>query len=130
MTVPNDVLVQFEDAPESIRVVVLCHLAIGGVTIAEDELNAAIRRAQLLLATGGDPRRELDVDGRAVVALADDLDLPERRNALRACLEELGADIVELPAGSATISRLLADSTAAWRGYAAALLADALADSE
>ena len=39
----------------------------------EDELRGAIRRAELLLAAGGDPRRELELDGRAVETVAGDL---------------------------------------------------------
>ena len=36
-----------------------------------------MRRAELLLAAGGDPRRELELDGRAVTSVADDLDEPD-----------------------------------------------------
>ena len=48
----------------------LCFLAGRGVTTDEHELNAALRRSQLLLAAGGDPRRRLELYGRAVTALA------------------------------------------------------------
>ncbi len=40
----------------------------------EAALAGPLRRALLLLATGGDPHRTLDVDGRAVRALAGDLE--------------------------------------------------------
>ena len=36
----------------------------------------------LLLAAGGDPTRDLDRDGRAVRALAEDIDGPGRRSEL------------------------------------------------
>src|SRR5437899_1694408 len=51
------------------------------VTLEKGDLRGARRRAVQLLATGGDPRRELDPDGRAVSALAADLDSPKRRAA-------------------------------------------------
>lgn len=130
MSAPLEVLEQFEDVAEETRVVVLCHVVAGAVEIDEDELNGAIRRAQLLLATGGDPRRELELDGRAVVALADDLEAPGRREALRARLAPLADELAPLPRASATLTRLLSDDEAAWRGFAAAILADALADPE
>mgnify|MGYP000928891388 CR=1 FL=1 len=130
MSVPVDVLAQFEDAADETRIVVLCHLASGAVAIDEDELNAAIRRAQLLLATGGDPRRELELDGRAVVSLADDLDEPERRSALSGRLRTIAAELDALPHAGATVARLLSEEETAWRGYAAAMLADSLAEPE
>ena len=57
----------------------LCCLAGRKIAIDDDELNGAVRRAELLLAAGGDPHRPLDPFGRAATALADDLDTPERR---------------------------------------------------
>jgi hypothetical protein len=96
------------------------------VTVDADELNAARRRALLLLAAGGDPTRELDPAGRAVRALAEDLDAPARREQLRAALAALRADAAGLPAVTGAVDALLADADAAWRWYAAALLADEL----
>ena len=55
------------------------------------ELHAALRRAELLLAAGGDPRRPLELYGRAVTALAEDLDDPPLRAELAAGLEALAA---------------------------------------
>ena len=49
------------------------------VELDAEELNGALRRAMLLLAAGGDPHRELALDSRAVVALADELDAEPRR---------------------------------------------------
>jgi hypothetical protein len=120
------VLAPFEDSPPDDQIAVLCHLVAQGMSIAEDELNGAIRRAQLLLATGGDPRRRLELDGRAVTALADDLDTPQRREALMAGLDSFAANVVELPALRSTLERLRADRELAWRGLCVALLADSV----
>jgi hypothetical protein len=121
------VLLPFEDSPFEDQIVVLCHSVMQGISIDEAELNGAIRRAQLLLATGGDPRRPLELDGRAVTALANDLDAPERRGALRAGLDGLAPDLEGLSALAAVLERLRGDSDLAWRGLCAALLADDLA---
>ncbi|HSL65939.1 MAG TPA: hypothetical protein VK874_14900 [Gaiellaceae bacterium] len=56
--------------------------------LAEADLNAALRRALLLLAAGGDPGRELGPDARAVQALADDLDAPRALTAVDRWAEE------------------------------------------
>jgi hypothetical protein len=98
-------------------VVTLAWFAGREVALDADELHGALRRALLLLAAGGDPRREPELEGRAVTALAAELDRPERRAALVAALRKLreGAD------------RLLADPDLAWRAFACALLADELA---
>jgi hypothetical protein len=90
------------------------------VPLDEDELRGALRRSMLLLASGGDPRRELELDGRAVTALADELDAPDRRDALAAGLRVLAA---EAPAAEL----LLGDPELAWRAYACGLLAEELA---
>jgi hypothetical protein len=87
------------------------------VPLDEDELHGALRRALLLLAAGGDPQRDPELDGRAVTALAAELDRPERRGALLAALRELRECADEL----------LADPDLAWRAFACALLADELA---
>src|SRR6185436_14012150 len=71
----------------------LCFFAGRRVTLDEDEPNAAVRRAELLLAAGGDPRRRLNPFGRAATALADDLDAPERRAQLLSGLEALVPEV-------------------------------------
>lgn len=98
------------------------------VIVDEDELNGAIRRAELLLAAGGNPRRELDPFGRAATALADDLDSPERRVQLRAGLEALRAEVAGLRGAREALGLLLDDDDLAWKVYATSLLAEALAD--
>jgi hypothetical protein len=106
----------------------LAYLAGADVELDRDDTNAAVRRAELLLATGGDPRRDLDPEGRAVTALAADLDSPRARAALRTGLERLAADAEGLPAVASELTALLADPERAWRAFACARLADALAD--
>ena len=98
------------------------------VAVEADELNAAVRRAELLLAAGGDPRRELDPFGRAATALADDLDSPERRAQLRTGLESLREHVAGLRGVREGLSLLLEDGDLAWKVYATSLLAEALAE--
>jgi len=105
---------------------VLAQLAGESLALDEDERNGAVRRAVLLLATGGDPRRELELEGRAVTALAEDLDAPGLRTAFDAALAGLPLD--GLPRLAAAAAALRADPALAWRSLAAALLADELAD--
>ena len=93
-------------------------LAGRSVELDEDELRGAVRRAMLLLAAGGDPHRELELDSRAVTALAAELDTPERRAALAAALAGLRD----------SASALAADADLAWRAFACSLLAEALAE--
>ena len=106
----------------------LCFFAGRQVTIGDDELNAAVRRAELLLAAGGDPRRRLDPFGRAATALADDLDAPERRTQLVSGLETLVTEVDGLRGAREALALLLTDHDLAWKSYATALLAEALAE--
>ena len=110
--------------------VALVYLVHEEVLLDADELHGALRRAVLLLATGGDPRRGLDLDGRAVTALADDLDAPAPRAELLAALEEVDALLVGLPRLAARLATLRADGDLAWRTLALALLADELDEDE
>ncbi|HEX5584113.1 hypothetical protein [Gaiella sp.] len=105
----------------------LCFFAGRRVAVAEDELNAAVRRAELLLAAGGDPHRPLDPFGRAATALADDLDTPERRDDLNGGLEALRDEVTGLRGAREALGLLLADADLAWKAYATSLLAEALA---
>jgi hypothetical protein len=90
-------------------------------------VHGAVRRAMLLLAAGGDPQRPLELDGRAVTALAAELDDPERRVALSRRLEALLAEASGLPRTEAALATLVADPDLAWRAYAAGLLGEELA---
>ena len=107
---------------------ILCFFAGRGVAVDEDELNAAVRRAELLLAAGGDPHRPLDPFGRAATALADDLDAPERRAQLRGGLESLREEVAGLRGARESLGLLLSDDDLAWQTFATSLLAEALAD--
>ena len=106
----------------------LCFFAGRSVSVDEEELNAAVRRAELLLAAGGDPRRRLDPFGRAATALADDLDTPELRAQLHAGLVGLVPEVEGLRGARDSLALLLADPDLAWKVYATALLAEALAE--
>ncbi len=107
---------------------VLCFFAGRSVAIDDDERNAAIRRAELLLAAGGDPHRPLDPFGRAATALADDLDSPERRAQLRTGLESLREEAAGLRGAREALQLLLSDGDLAWQTFATSILAEALAE--
>jgi len=106
---------------------VLAWLAGAELAIPDEELTGALRRGVLLLAAGGDPHRGLVLDGRAVVAVADDLDAPERRDALDVGLAALEGEADGLPMVTAALERLRSDRPLAWRSYAAGLLGEELA---
>jgi len=106
--------------------VALVWLVLGNLPISEDELNASRRRAMFVLAAGGDPHRDLDLNSVAADRLAADLDSPERRKALHAGLSNL--DSAGLPTVSEGLSALLGEPELAWRCLGLALLADELAD--
>ena len=118
-----------ERAEQTEQWVMLCFFAGHNVPVDEDELNGAIRRAELLLVAGGDPRRTLDPFGRAAESLADDLDAPDRRALLRAGLEALRADAAGLRGARESLALLLSDPDLAWRAYATSLLAEELAET-
>jgi hypothetical protein len=106
--------------------VVLCWLVKDDVAIEEAELNGARRRAMFVLAAGGDPHREVELDSIAAERLAGELETPERRTQLAAALGELPTD--DLPTMTAALELLQADPELAWRSFALSLLADELAD--
>ena len=110
--------------------VLLCFLAGQSVTVDMAELHAALRRSELLLAAGGDPRRPLELYGRAVTALAEDLDDPILRAELAAGLEALQPEIKGLRGATEALRLLGRDSDLAWLCYAMSLLAEHLADEE
>lgn len=112
------------------RLVLLCLLAGRDVVFDEHEVAAALRRSELLLAAGGDPRRPLELHGRAVTALAADLDNPERRAQLAAGLAELAPAATGLAEVAAALERLAHDADLAWQCNAMARLAEHLADDE
>ena len=102
------------------ELVVAAYLAGLNVPIDEEERNAAVRRALLVFAAGGNVRRDPALEDAAVLELAADLDEPRRRSALGAALEQLDA--------TPEVLRLRDDPELAWRAFACALLADALGE--
>jgi len=104
----------------------LAYVAAQLLALDEAELAAARRRAMFVLASGGDPHRELDPDSPAVTSLARDLDSPELRADLARTLGALSDP--DHPATSAAIEELVADDDLALRTLATALLAEELAD--
>lgn len=126
----RDLLEQVEaearETPRGNLLATLAWLAGQEVEIEEAELNGAARRAVLLLAAGGDPERPLELDGRAVTALAADLDAPERRVALQRGVAVLLEETAGLPRVQNHVRQLLADGTLAWHAFAGGLLVQAL----
>ncbi len=53
--------------------VVLCWLVQGDISLDEDELNAARRRAMFVLAAGGDPHRDVGLDSTTLDLRRGDL---------------------------------------------------------
>jgi hypothetical protein len=105
-------------ATDAVKLVVAAYVAGRRIEIGEAERNAALRRALLVFAAGGDARREPTLDDPAVLELARDLDTPKRRSALAASLTVLDPDPVA--------RTLLADPELAWIAFACGLLADAI----
>jgi hypothetical protein len=106
--------------------VVLAAVAGGRVTLDADEAHGAARRALLLLAAGGDPERGLDLHGRTVTALADDLRTVDRQLALEDGLRDLRTRAAGLAHVSEAVHALQEAPDVAWRAYAASLLAEEL----
>jgi hypothetical protein len=118
-----------EATPEA-AAAMLALVALAQVRFDADELAGAVRRALLVLASGGDLRRELSLDDRAVTGLAADIDDPGRRIELEAALRELRARADDLPAATAALDALLDDQERAWRALATAVLAGELTQDE
>ena len=107
---------------------VLAYLAGQSVELDDEELNGARRRALLLAAAGGDPRRELGVDDRAVKAIAADLYTKERRDRLARAIDALVLQVRDLPVAREAALFLASDIDLAWRMFALALLAEELGE--
>lgn len=106
--------------------VVLASVAGRDVHVDEAEARAAARRALLLLSTGGDPARGLDLHGRAVTGMADDLRSVDRQLALEDGVRQLRLEAEGLPHVSEALHALAQTPDVAWRAYAAGLLAEEL----
>ena len=124
----RELLEQLEGADEPTAGVVF--VAAQSVEIEPHELRSARRRAMLLLAAGGDPHRDLGLEDRAVTGLAQDLESPERREAL----EDALAALVPAANGLVRVARSLAELRSqpdlAWRWLALVLLAEELAGDD
>jgi hypothetical protein len=105
---------------------VLAYLAGETLELDETEVNAARRRALLLLAAGGDLHRELGIDDRAVKAIAADLYSEERRARYGRSLDALVLRVRDLPAAREAALYLAADVDLAWRLFSLGLLAEEL----
>jgi hypothetical protein len=110
----------------SIALVSIAYLAGAAIELPADERRAASRRALLLLAAGGDPGRGLDLDGRAVKALASELESAERLELLSRGLDGLLAGSHGLAHVGEAVRALRADLDVAWRAFAASVLAEEL----
>ena len=106
----------------------LAWLAGQGIELDEEERRATLRRAELLLAAGGDPRRELELDDRAVTSVAADLDGERAREQLEDALSALATEAEGLASVASALAQLRAQPDLAWQHYAWALLAEAIAD--
>jgi hypothetical protein len=107
---------------------VLAYVAGQAVELDEAELNGARRRALLLVAAGGDPHRDLEVDDRAVKALAVDLYTDVRREQLGRSIDALVLRVRELATAREADLFLAADIDLAWRLFCLGLLAEELAE--
>lgn len=110
----------------ALAVVVLAAAAGQHVHVGADELHGASRRALLLIAAGGDPERGLNLHGRAVTALADELRTTDRQLALEQGVADLRLQAQGLPHVSEAVRALTDAPDVAWRAYAASLLAGEL----
>jgi len=129
-TTLRDWIRTLERAPQEEMWAALAFVAGQRVELDDDSKNAAVRRAELLLAAGGDPHRPLEPFGRAATALAEDLDSPTARAQLAEGLEALGPEVAGLRGAGEALRLLRADAELAWRCYAAALLAEELGDED
>jgi hypothetical protein len=124
----RDAMRRLDGAEPKEQWTMLCYLAGLAVELDPSERDAALRRAELLLAAGGDPHRELELYARATTAVARDLDSPAARRQLQAGLERVKDDAEGLPGAGEGLRLLLADEDLAWQCFALALLADALGE--
>ena len=122
----RELLELLEAGPSNSLLLGLAWLAGQGIELDEEEVRATVRRAELLLAAGGDPRRELELDGRAVGAVAADLDDPEAREQLEDSLNALATEAEGLASVASALAQLRAQPDLAWQCYAGALLAEAI----
>ena len=124
----DDVLAHLDTGELGDPLPVVAYLAGQAGELDEEELNGARRRALLLVAAGGDPHRELEVDDRAVKALATDLYTEERRDQLARALDAIVLRVRDQPTAREAAIFHVGDVDLAWRLFALALLAEELAE--
>jgi len=107
---------------------VLAYVAGQAIELDDEELNGARRRALLIVAAGGDPHRELEVDDRSVKALAADLYTEERREQLGRSIDGLVVRVRDLNAAREAALFLAGDVDLAWRLFSLGLLAEELGE--
>jgi hypothetical protein len=110
----------------AVALVVLASVAGDEIRLDETERRGATARGLLLLAAGGDPTRGLDLNGRAVEAVAADLDEPSRRSALAIGIERLKGEAAGFPHLSEAVRGLAHTPDVAWKAYACSILAESL----
>jgi hypothetical protein len=124
----DELLVRVDAGELGDPVPVLAYVAGQAVDLEDEELNGARRRALLLVAAGGDPHRDLEVDDRSVKALAADLYTDDRREQLGSSIDALVLRVRELPVAREAALFLAGDVDLAWRLFALGLLAEELAE--
>jgi hypothetical protein len=117
-----------EEGTEALATALVVLAAVAGrdVQVGEEEAHGAARRALLLLSAGGDPSRGLDLHGRAVAAMADDLRTVDRQLALEEGVRQLRTEAAGLAHVSEALNGLAEAPDVAWKAYAAGLLAEEL----
>ena len=128
MDAPDELLTRVDAGELGDPLPVLAYVAGQAVELDQEELNGARRRALLLVAAGGDPHRDLEVDDRAVKALAGDLYTDDRRAQLGRSIDALVVRVRELPIAREAALFLAADVDLAWRLFCLGLLAEELAE--
>jgi hypothetical protein len=108
----------------------LAMVARESVSLPVEDVQSALRRTLLVLAAGGDPHRQVEIDGKAVSSLADDLDSPSRRAELQEALRELKEHAEGLPRATYLLESLIDEPDLAWRSLAVALIAEELAEED
>ena len=126
----RNVLEVLEAGPSNSLLLGLAWLAGRELEHDPDELKATLRRAELLLATGGDPRREPALDDRAVTSVAADLDTETARERFEDALSALATEAEGMASVASALAQLRAQPDLAWQHYAWALLAEAIAEEE
>ena len=132
MDADRQILEQIEpalrEAGDAEACAMLAMVARESVSLADEEIQSGLRRTLLVLAAGGDPHRELEIDGQAVSSLAKDLDSPSRRAELQDALRALKEGAEGLPRATYLLEALVDEPDLAWRSLAVALLAEELAE--